>query len=364
MTSRSVRDSRYVPRPDLDPVGFVDQIAELIRHGKHDMLIPADDQALMAVTAHYQVLKDLLHIACPPPEITNLVLDKVPSLDVAEKCGIPIPKTKLISNSAELSKLISSVPFPWILKPARKELTEEVKTLTIASADDIVRKFPTARDFAPPMLLQEYCSGAGVGVEMLLHDGQCVAIFQHRRLEEVPYTGGFSVTAVAEQPDSDLAEKSLLLLRALHWEGPAMVEFKVNPRDGSAVFMEVNGRYWGTISLPTSAGIDFPLYHWQLVHGEVPSVPAEYAAGRKWRWTAGHLWRLNGLLLASRRSSAARKELIHSLLNLPWALGASAHDSLFTPSDPMPAILEMLEMIRFHSWDDIKTLFRHFSRHS
>ena len=52
-----------------------------------------------------------------------------------------------------------------------------------------------------------------------------------------------------------------------------MVEFKVNPNDGSAVLMEVNGRYWGTISLPIFAGMDFPWYHWQVAHGERPEIP-------------------------------------------------------------------------------------------
>ena len=32
-----------------------------------------------------------------------------------------------------------------------------------------------------------------------------------------------------------------------------MVEFKINPADGSAVLMEVNGRYWGSIGLPIAA---------------------------------------------------------------------------------------------------------------
>ena len=64
--------------------------------------------------------------------------------------------------------------------------------------------FPTAREFTPPMLLQEYCAGAGVGVEMLMHEGNCLGVFQHRRLKELPYTGGVSVTAIAEQPDPGL----------------------------------------------------------------------------------------------------------------------------------------------------------------
>src|SRR5262249_33673656 len=155
------------------------------------------------------------------------------------------------------------------------------------------------------------------------------------------YTGGFSVTAIAETPDPALVEKSVTLLRAMRWEGPAMVEFKVNPTDGNAVLMEVNGRYWGTISLPISAGVNFPLYQWQLAHGEVPIVPHKYAVGTKWRWTAGHIGRLHGLLVAARRSSSARKALVLSLMQLPATFSPMVYDSLFKLSDPVPAILEL-----------------------
>ncbi len=359
--SRAIRDFRRIPRPDLDPAQFVQQLQTFIRHGRHDMVVPADDQALVAIAEHYDEFKDLAYIACPPPEITALVLDKNSTLEIAQRCGIRVPHTRVISNSAQLVELVDSLPFPWVLKPGAKEARiEEAKTYTLASAGELMARFPTAREFTPPLLLQEYCPGEGVGVEMLMHNGECRAVFQHRRLQEFPYTGGFSVTAVAELPDPVLVENSLALLRTLGWEGPAMVEFKVNPSDGSAVLMEVNGRYWGTISLPISAGIDFPLYHWQLRHGEVPAVPDTSSLGTKWRWTPGHIFRLHGLLLAARRSKSARKELLLSFLQLP-AFGPSIHDALFMFSDPLPAILDLSEALRYLFRDDVRALFRHFS---
>jgi predicted ATP-grasp superfamily ATP-dependent carboligase len=359
--SRSIRVFKRVPRPDLDPAGFVLQLSDFIRQGGQDMLIPTDDQALVAITTHYDALRNLAYIACPPPDIVSLVLDKMSTLELAQKCGIPIPKTKLISNSSQLSEGSFDYPFPWILKPAKKEIgVEEIKSYTLRSAAEVTKIFPRSREFTPPMLLQEYCAGTGVGVELLMHQGKRVATFQHRRLKELPYTGGYSVTAVAERPDPVLVEKSYALLRALQWEGPAMVEFKVD-RDGSAVLMEVNGRYWGTISLPIFAGINFPVYHWQLLHNETPTVLGNYAVGTKWRWTAGHAWRLNGLLLAARHSSSARKEFLFSLLRFPAAFNPLICDALFTPSDPMPAIFELLRTFTYISSDDLRSLLRRFS---
>ena len=360
-SSRAIRNFRRIPRPDLDLSGFVGQVRDFIRQGGHDMVIPTDDQTLVALTENYHDLKDLAHISCPRPEITGLVLDKFSALEVAQKCSLAIPKTKLISNSAELFEPLPGFPFPCVLKPAKKEVRiEEAKKYILATAEEVMATFPRSREFSPPMLLQEYCTGYGIGVEMLMYEGRSIAMFQHRRLKEFPYTGGMSVSAIAEQPDPVLVELSLALLRALQWEGPAMVEFRVDPRDGKAVFMEVNGRYWGTIALPICAGINFPLYHWQLVHGETPVVPEKYAVGTRWVWTAGHIERLHGLLVATARHSPnAEKELLRGLVQFPVEFGRTATcHSLFSASDPIPAILDLLRTFKYFVQRDMKALFK------
>ncbi len=321
------------------------------------MLIPTDDQTLMAITEHYEDFKDRLHIGCPPPAITRLVLNKCSTLEIAQKCGIRVPKTIVIANSAQLSDLARSFPFPWVLKPAGKETRlEETKSFMLATADEVAAAFPVAREFRPPMLLQEYCAGAGVGVEVLMHEGNCLTVFQHRRLKEFPYTGGVSVTAVAELPDPVLVESSMTLLRAMQWEGVAMVEYKVNPDTGEAVLMEVNGRYWGTISLPIRVGIDFPLYQWRLAHGERPKIPRTYAAGKKWRWSVGYLDRTYSLLAAARYSLTARKELFRSFRGLLGDFGPQVFNSTFALTDPAPSLASFLRAMRYFIFHSVSAL--------
>jgi predicted ATP-grasp superfamily ATP-dependent carboligase len=312
------------------------------------MLIPADDQALTGVVEHYADFKDLLHVACPPPSITRLVLNKACTLELAEKHGIRVPKSVFVSDSREFDQLVNTLPFPWILKPAEKEQHEEdFKTLIVQSADELRKRFPVPRAFKPSLLLQEFCEGKGVGVEMFIENGECRAVFEHRRLKELPYNGGVAVVAISERPDPALVQSSLTLLRALQWQGIAMVEFKVNPADGSAVLMEVNGRYWGTIALPILAGLDFPLLHWKVVHGEPADTPGVGTAGIKWRWTMGYIARLHGLLIAAPWSIAARKALHDNLLHFSDDFGRGVHDPTLQLSDPKLVLTESLRTTGF-----------------
>jgi predicted ATP-grasp superfamily ATP-dependent carboligase len=344
--SNAIRESRNIPRPDVDRKEFVRQLRGFVKERGHDMLIPTDDWMLTAVVEHYDDLADLLQVGCPPPPITRLVLDKSATLAIAQRCGIEVPKTIVVSNSSQLQDLASSLPFPWILKPALRETrTEEMKSCSLKTAEEVTKKFPPGREFVPSMLVQEYCAGDGVGVEMLMHEGQCRAMFQHRRLKEFPYTGGASVIAVAEEPNPGLIHSSLALLQALQWQGVAMVEYKISP-EGRAVLMEVNGRYWGSIALPISAGIDFPLYHWKLAHGERPEIPETYVVGTKWRWTVGYLHRLYDLLDLARRSAVARAVLGQDLRHSLKDFSPLVPDATMRLSDPMPSVVEVLLAMR------------------
>lgn len=326
------------------------------------MLVPTDDCMLRAIVDNYDKFADLLHIGCPPPAIARRVLDKTATLAIAQSCGVKTPRTALVSRSSELHDLVGSFSFPWILKPAQKEThVEEVKSCTLTSIDEVAIRFPAGREFAQPMLVQEYCAGTGVGVEILLDHGECMAVFQHRRLKELPYTGGFSVIAVSETPNPSLVQSSLALLQAMQWDGVAMVEYKVDS-DGQAVLMEVNGRYWGTIALAIAAGVDFPLYDWQLVHGERPEISRAYAVGTKWRWTVGYLHRLYDLLDLARGSTTAREVLYRDLRQLVEDFGPSVSDPMLRLSDPMPSVVALLyAMGEFASYTATRAVNRYRS---
>lgn len=347
ISSHAIRHFTRLPPPHANPAAFLSSLCELIERGGHDMVFPTDDQALVALTNHHEYLKSRINLACPPPATIRLALDKSETLRIGRECGIRVPETCQIFHATELAGMVAKIPFPWILKASQK-LTEaeQTKTMIVTNRDQVAHAFPHACTFSPPMLLQELCPGEGVGIEILLHKGECRALFQHRRVLEFPHTGGYSVSAIAEPPNPVLVKQSLELLRAMQWEGPAMVEFKINPADGSAILMEVNGRYWGSISLAIAAGVDFPLYHWQLAHSQEPAIPKTYRDGTRWRWTGGHIYRLHDLLVASRRSKTARRVLIRSLLELPLAFSPTVYDALFRWTDPLPFFSDVGDGIR------------------
>jgi protein-tyrosine-phosphatase len=79
----------------------------------------------------------------------------------------------------------------------------------------------------------------------------------HRRLHEIPWTGGAS--SLRESIHDPLLKKyTQTLLQTIGYEGVAMVEFRRGYLDSIPYFLEINGRLWGSIALCLHAGIDIP----------------------------------------------------------------------------------------------------------
>lgn len=336
ISSRAITHFVRLPSYCETPDHFVDALSSLIHESNVDMLIPATDAALSAISSHYNHLSELTHVACPPPLVVDRVLNKQTTLEIAQRCGIRVPREYLISEAANLEEIADSLSFPVVAKPRSKGSQELFKVRYFHSREKLGDAVQSGE--LSGAILQEYCPGAGIGIEILIHRGKQIAAFQHRRLKENPHTGGVAVLALSEPLNQELVEKAHDLLREIEWDGAAMVEFRWNPADGQAALMEINGRYWGTLSLPIQAGIDFPFYQWQLAHDETPQVPSSYVVGMRWRWDAGYIRRVRGILPASLKlnASSLRRDLMSSAMDfLP-----PVRDALWSLADPWPAIWE------------------------
>jgi protein-tyrosine-phosphatase len=231
--------------------------------------------------------------------------------------------------------------FPLIAKPGAKYTAGAFKTRRLESYAELELAVENEDGFDDETLLQAYAPGEGVGIETLMHGGEPLVLFQHRRLKELPYAGGVSVLAVSEAVDAALAGHSLKLLRALEWEGPAMVEFRHDRESGAAALMEVNGRLWGSLPLSIAAGVDFPYLCWQLARGETPSAPREYRIGVRARWAAGDLRRVSEILARSRSQPVFREIRGREVREFLGDFDSATSDMVWSARDPGPAVYEL-----------------------
>ena len=173
---------------------------------------------------------------------------------------MPAPRTAVIRSPDELAHC--TIDCPCVVKPVCEV---EMKGVFYVRDDaERMRRVGQllARSSSPSslpghgVLVQEYISGFGVGFFALFDHGQPKRVFMHRRLREMPISGGASTAACAYY-DETLKEYGLRILSALQWHGVAMVEFKRQQSPDRLVLMEINPKFWGSVELALEAGVDF-----------------------------------------------------------------------------------------------------------
>lgn len=140
-------------------------------------------------------------------------------------------------------------------------------------------------------VVQGHVPGQGVGAFFLHAGGEVRAELMHRRLHEVPYTGGVSSLRETWRHVA-IRDDALEKLRAARWEGVAMMEYRWDPATDRFAFMEMNARFWGSLHLALYGGVDFPrllLDAWQ----GIPFAPPRARLGVRCRHLPDelrHVW--------------------------------------------------------------------------
>jgi len=347
LRSRAIRQCLSLPDPRHDAAFSLAVLMHHIESEGYDLLIPASDTALALMADHHAQLSARLYVACPSADIVQRVLNKARTVQIAQQCGVPVPRSMTLATLDALEEFGSTLTFPVIAKPVGKghHVTASFKVRRFDTYEALRQAYTSDSKFGRQNLIQEYCPGEGVGVEVLMANRHPIALFQHRRLKEFPRSGGVSVVAIAEPVDSLLADHAMRLLKALEWEGVAMVEFRVDRPTQRVALMEVNGRYWGSLQLSILAGVDFPWYQWQVAHAQSSDVPVCYRTGVTARWTHGALQRLS-----TRREESSRLARAvgfgREVLSFVRDCLPPTRDLLWSIRDPQPGLSETLRFAR------------------
>lgn len=363
--SRFTSDRLLYPRPSERPDAVVDAIRARVERDGIDLVIPITDELGLPLAEARDRFAGLTTLAVPDPAALAATHDKSATFALAERLGVPVPPTRTVTAGDDPAPVGAELGYPVVVKPVASREVRPDRTIRAhvvgyaADVDDLRRRLDTL-GVGTTVLLQRWMPGDGMGVELLMDHGRPLAAFQHRRLREVPPTGGASSLRESVELDQDLYGHAVRLLRELEWTGLAMVEFRRGD-DGAGYLMEINGRVWGSLPLAVQAGMDFPgrlaelLMHPAPDRGSDSGTRAEDGAGVGnsavdtvyRRGIRARNLRLDlawiGAVLSGRRRQPG----------LPWpprraALGAIAslvdpriRDDLMSWSDPAPGLAQL-----------------------
>lgn len=338
-----------------EPAAYARETAAFTLHAGIDLLLPVSDAAVESLLGHRELIPERVLLPFPTLPQFRLGTDKARVLALAQTAGFAVPTSVAIRSVFELDR-IDEVVLPAFVKPHRSVVTDatgrasKLDVACVTTRDALRACLLALPPAAFPVLLQEAIRGHGEGCFALRWQGTTLAEFAHRRLREKPPAGGISVFRESIAISPALGTATRALLDALDWQGVAMAECKVEHETGRHVFMELNGRLWGSLQLAIDAGIDFPTLLVNAALGastggaQPVTPPRHYRTGVRSRWSWGEVDHLYARLAKSPEELQLvppfpdRLTVLREFLSAPFA--ASTREEVGRWRDPLPLVLE------------------------
>lgn len=342
--SRYVAKVHYIPPYTPDDDCWKDILLSVLARESFDLVIPCNDSTLVPLVANRADFAAYPQILIQPDELFSVVSDKFNTYQLAVSQGVNVPRGRVIDGSVDPDDIIDEFGLPLVLKPqstftVKNTGTSNVvqKVRTRAELHDALKELGTKR-----VLVQENFVGRGVGLEMLVHEGTLLFAFQHARIHETVEWGSSYRRSVEITPEFLDAAKRLM--RAIRYTGVAMAEFIVDPNSSRWVFLEINGRFWGSLPLAVEAAGDFPYYLYQMAVEGQREFPSNYRRNVRCR----NLTLDWGWLKSRYRDKGWRKillpfELVGQLISI---VVHRDHLDCFSLDDPLPQWFELRELFR------------------
>jgi len=329
------------------------------------IVLPLSERSCLLCNAERQDWERLgITVGCGPDEMLLAAFDKAQTTLRAERCGVRIPATRFPKSLEECYASADEVGYPCVIKPRWSNAWNGAAFLPnqvpayVSHPTGLETAVMTRRQGDCWPLIQGYVEGRGRGMFALYDRGQPVAWFAHERIRDVRPSGSGSTLRRSIRVEPRLREPAERLLTELQWHGPAMVEFRDDGKEPPCL-MEINGRFWGSLQLAISAGVDFPRLWVSILNGEEFETVTNYVEGLALRWLWGDVKRFL-LILSGPPSgySGSYPTIWNGIKELFGPQPEGTRLEMWQPNDPGPAVGEWLEGVRglWASYGSLRTV--------
>jgi predicted ATP-grasp superfamily ATP-dependent carboligase len=234
----------------------------IVKMNGYDFLIPVGLKSCLAVSQNKKMFLESTKVLAPDWESMKLAYDKGATMRLARSLGIPMPWT----YDVEITGIDEIPAYPVVLK-VQDEKGSFVKYCNDRSELETNLRFLKQEGREGP-IVQELIKGSGYGFYAVYKNGVMFDFYMMKRVHEMPITGGPGSFAVSVK-DKLLFDTAKKITDSMNWDGPIMVEFKLDPADGLFKLIEINPKLWGSLGITIAAGIDIPRIIIGILNGEI-----------------------------------------------------------------------------------------------
>lgn len=276
-------------------------LKQAILASQPDIVIPGDDGVVRQLHTLYDreqakgragaPICALIERSMGAAECFPVVYSRAQFMALAEKEGVPVPKTQTINDLSELRALGSRMGYPLVLKANGTSGGEGVRVVhTEPQAESAFRKLqapPIVAKVAKRVLIdrdttlvlpmlyrrrsgvsaQTYIPGREATSLVACWKGAVLAALHFEVLNKLDATGPASVVRVIDHPDMTFAAEKMV--RRLNLSGLHGFDFMLEAQSGNAYLIEINPRTTQVGHLRLGPGRDLPAALHAAISGTV-----------------------------------------------------------------------------------------------
>jgi predicted ATP-grasp superfamily ATP-dependent carboligase len=356
--SRHANARRIAADPSREPDLALRDIAAIGRvFAERPALFHGSDAELTLLSKHREELARHYRLILPDPELTNDLLDEVRFSVLAEKLGLPTPRTLVAGASTTAREIVRAVGLPCVLKRptlaeaawTRGGLSEHGRSLVAHGLEDLDRALGVVREFASSFVAQEYLDGDSAPrhsvVAYVRSDKKPLGHFVIREVLGPRRRASHGARLeLADEPS--ILRVGLDLLERLGLSGIARLDLKLDETTGTWRLIGVRARFGFWLLLGAAARVNLPLLAYRDVTGAAIEPQTE-PSGRDSIDAALRRGLARGAtaLRPAHRPHADASGLVRApspfaSLRTPSAAG------VFSWDDPSPFVMRLLQGVR------------------
>ena len=234
------------------------------------LLLGCGDWYVRLIVENRAVLEKSFIIPYIGEDLLNRLTEKDRFYELCAEVGVPAPRTVVFDASADgddPAAVILPFPFPVVAKPASSaayhyaDFPGKQKVFFLRDAAELRATLAAVQSsrYEGKFLIQEMIPGDDTSMRILTtysdQNGKVrFASFGQTLLEDMRPMGVGNPLAIVSRVDETVVAEAARLLEAVGYTGFANFDIKVDPRDGSHVFFEINTRLGRSNYYVTAAG--------------------------------------------------------------------------------------------------------------
>jgi len=346
--SRYCRESWAHP-PMKDVVKFKEALRDLL-DARPDIrwIFPVAETSVRLICQMPEIVDRDIKVVMVPTSLFEACVDKQEANTLASAANINYPKTRVVSNLAELKEAVSTIGLPVIIKAVRSVcMVFGRKAYVITSEEELNSVFTKWPAEHSDLMVQQFIIGPVEASDFVAQDGRLIGYCEGCSVRTDLLDGtGYGVEFKTIAPSPDLLEATRAFVKAHRYTGPGIIQFIREESTRDIYFLENNPRLSSGVADSVASGQDLPLLALTAFedgqNSDIPEFSWEHTAYKVDHNAYWFSRDLSGYL--RERGNLSKEERRLWLRNMVRSLARADSHIMWQLRDPVPATWLMTRM--------------------